>query len=343
MSTFPRSPPFGACSTEEFRVGAFGESGEMMGAFRWRYATRLNSFRVGNDARATLDRVARIDGLTAVELNFPEHFVNVDDVELLEAARAFGLEVTALNLRYDPKVFSLGAFTNPDPAIRAQAIAETAAAVDLAAATGIGHLILWMGPDGFDYPFQTEYARLWEMEISGFREVARRQPGVRVSVEYKPSDPRRTSLIRSMGESMLAVLAVDLPNFGVTLDFCHSLMAGESPAAAATLALQANRLFGLHLNDGYGPADDGLMVGSVHPQQTLELLWTVRRHGFRGPIYFDTFPERIDPVAECAANIAQVERMERTLDRIDAGELSEAQANQDALSVTTLLHRAGVA
>jgi xylose isomerase len=178
------------------------------------------------------------------------------------------------------------------------------------------------------------------MEIDGFRDVAQRRPDVRVSVEYKPSDPRRVSLIRSMSDSLLVVREVNAPNFGVTLDFCHSLMAGESPAAAAAQAIRERRLFGLHLNDGYGPADDGLMVGSVHQAQTLELLWTLRRGGFDGTIYFDTFPERLDPAAECAANIAEVERLEAILDRVDAEQLRAAQREQDALAATALIRAA---
>lgn len=311
-----------------------------MRALHHTYATRLNSFRETNDVSAILARVAGISGLAAVELNYPEHFSPGAELDLVGAARSRGLDVTAMNLRYGPKTFRLGAFTNPDPELRERAITITHDSVDLAAASGIPHVILWMGPDGYDYSFQADYAQLWELEIAGFRAVAQRQPDVRVSVEYKPSDPRRTSLIRSMGEAMLAVCDVSLPNFGATLDFCHSLMAGEQPAAAAALALRDGKLFGLHLNDGYGPADDGLMVGSVHVQQTLELLWVLRRRGYHGTIYFDTFPDRVDPAAECAANIAEVERLEAILDRLDPNEMLALQAAQDAIGVTELLRQA---
>lgn len=314
-----------------------------MADFRHRYATRLNSFRTGGADAGPVDashRIVDIAGLTAVELNYPQHLPRGREADLIDAATERGLDVTALNLRFDAGDFAQGAFTNPDASVRDQALGLTGEAVDLAARHGIGHVILWMGQDGFDYPFQVDYARLWGLEIEGFRATADRQPSVRVSVEYKPSDPRRTSLIRSMGESLLAVHAVDRTNFGVTIDFCHSLMAGEQPAAAAALALRAGKLFGVHLNDGYGPADDGLMVGSVHAVQTLEFLWVLRRHGFAGTIYFDTFPERIDPAAECAANIAAIERMEAALDDLDDAALAAFQDRQDAIGATALVARA---
>ena len=305
------------------------------------YATRLNSFRGHPPARlSVIDAIrviAGVSGISAIELNYPQHFVGETAPAVLAAAVAAGLRVTALNLRFDGADFAAGAFTHPQPKTRHAAIQLANAAVDLAAANSISHVILWMGPDGFDYPFQADYGALWDLEVAGFREVAQRNRAIQISVEYKPSDPRRTALIRSMADALLAVQAVDLQNFGVTIDFCHSLMAGEQPAAAAALALRTGRLFGVHLNDGYGPADDGLMVGSVHLWQTLELLLELRKGGFAGTIYFDTFPDRVDPAAECAANVRSVQRMQQLLDRIPASELGHIRKNQDAIAATQLI------
>ncbi len=307
-----------------------------------KFATRLNSFRLHGGKKPSVEEavraVANVPGVSAVELNYPQHFTGDGNRSVLAAAADAGLAVTALNLRWDGPDFVLGAFTHPVPENRQRAIRTACEAVDLAAQNNIDHVILWMGPDGFDYPFQANYRSLWDMEIGGFRQVAASNTKVRVSVEYKPNDPRRTSLIRSMSDSLLAVHDVGMANFGVTLDFCHALMAGEQPAAAAALALRSGKLFGVHLNDGYGPADDGLMVGSVHPWQTLELLAELRNGGFAGTIYFDTFPDRVDPAGECAANVKTVRRMLRLLDRVPAAELGKAQAGQDAVTATRIMH-----
>jgi len=312
--------------------------------YRNKLATRLNSFRshrgVTIPIEMAIQKVSAVPGIDAIELNYPQHFPNDEPGSVIFEARRVGLDVTALNLRFDGQGFAEGAFTHPDEHRRREGIRVARNAVELAAGYGIGHVILWMGQDGFDYPFQAEYARLWEWEIEGFRAVASADPNILVSVEYKAADPRRTSLIRSMSDSLLAVSDVGLPNFGVTLDFCHALMAGEEPAMAAAQALSRGKLFGLHLNDGYGPADDGLMIGSIHLPQTLELLWELRRWEFDGTIYFDTFPERIDPSGEAEANANAIRRLESVLDRIDPEEMQHAQQQQDGLAVTRIVHRA---
>jgi xylose isomerase len=311
----------------------------------FRLATRLNSFRLKAAGKTStveaLQAVAQVEGIDAVELNFPQHFLGETD-DLIKRASDLGLAVTALNLRYDGADFQLGAFTHPSPSNREKAIRISMEAAALAAKRGIDHVILWMGPDGYDYPFQVYYARLWEMEIDGFRRVAAVSPSTRVSVEYKPSDPRRFSLIRNMGEALAAVRDVAAPNFGVTLDYCHLLMATENPAFAASLALAKGKLFGVHINDGYGPADDGLMVGTVSLWHTLDLLWQIRQGGFAGTIYFDTFPDRLDPARECAANVAMMRRLERILDRIPAAELKQAQAQQDAVTASRIFQDAAL-
>ncbi len=313
------------------------------GAVRYPLATRLNSFRAGGvDVVTAIRRAAMVPGLTALELNYPQHVEALGEVPLATLLAEVGLPLTGLNLRFEGADFRDGAFTSPRAATRERAVLLATEAVDLAARHGAGHVVLWMADDGFDYPFQVDYARLWADEIDGFRRVAAHDPAVRVSVEYKPNEPRRFSLIRSMGEALLAVRDVDLPNFGVTLDFCHGLMTGEHPAAAASLALRHGRLFGVHLNDGYGSADDGLMVGSVRPCQTLELLAVLVDGGYDGTLYFDTFPVREDPVAECVANVATVSRYLTVLDRLDRSALAAAQADHDAIAVRAPSRRRGV-
>lgn len=284
-------------------------------------ASRLNSLSRSHDA-ADLERAleiqAGIAGLTAAELNFPQHVTNPDDGRLIQRARSLGLAVTALNLRFDPREFRRGAFCHPDGDVRIRAIQVAQDAVRCAQSHEIGHVILWLGPDGFDYPFEMDYSRALEWATEGVRQVAELDVSIKVSIEYKPSEPRARSLIRGMGDALLLARDSSCPNVGVTLDFCHSLMAGESPAVEAARALYEGRLFGLHLNDGHGLGDDGLMVGAIHWTETVELLTLLERANWSGTIYFDTFPDQVNAVDECRANVERLERMLRIAARLGA-------------------------
>ncbi|RWQ29190.1 MAG: hypothetical protein EOS20_33455, partial [Mesorhizobium sp.] len=244
---------------------------------------------------------------------------------------------------YSNPAFKLGAFTNPDPAVRREAIDLTKAGIDAAREAGASLMTLWLGQDGFDYAFQADYATLWQHEIDGIREVAVHDPDCQISLEYKPNEPRSYSLMPDAATTLLAIREIGLPNLGVTLDFAHVLYADEQPAFAAALVARHSKLLGVHLNDGYAKRDDGLMVGAVHTLQTIELLRQIRRDGYAGAIYFDTFPDMtgLDPVHECEVNIATVKRMLHVVDRLERdNRLSAAVDRQDAVASQAIIQEA---
>jgi xylose isomerase len=284
-----------------------------------------------------------VPGLEVVDLNYPDHLDALTPGEVVDMLADLGLGLNGFAMRYysDP-AFRAGAFTNPDPAVRRKAIELTKRGLDALQACGGRLMTLWLGQDGFDYPFQADYRTLWELELEGIRAVAGHAPEVAISLEYKPDEPRAFALLPDVATTLLMIREVGAANLGVTLDFAHVLYAGEQPAAAAALVARHSRLLGLHLNDGYGKRDDGLMVGSVHLLQTVELLRQVRADGYDGAIYFDTFPDAagLDPAAECAANIRTVQALLRVVDRLDrSNALAEAIARQDAVTAQQLLQR----
>ena len=319
-----------------------------------RFATRLNSFGSKPEAYWPKDsgkptplqlaeRASKAVGLTDVDLNYPDH-VGPDPRAIGNAIRDLGLAVNGLAMRYySNPAFKIGAFTNPDPAVRREAIELTKRGIDAARGAGSNLMTLWLGQDGFDYAFQVDYVRLWADEIDGIREVAQHDPECFISIEYKPNEPRSHSLMPDCATTLLALKEVGLPNLGVTLDFAHVLYADEQPAFAAALISRHSRLLGVHLNDGYSKRDDGLMVGAVHPVQTIELLRQVRAGGFDGPIYFDTFPDLtgLDPIKECEANIATVKAMLGVTDRLGGdNEFEGAIARQDAVATQAIVRKA---
>jgi xylose isomerase len=308
------------------------------------YAARLNAFRIGaaeywpgRNRITTLDlleRAATVEGLNAADLNYPDHFEGLTPAELGEGLDRLGMRLNGLAMRYYTEPgFKLGAFTNPDPAVRRAAIDITRRGLDALAQMGGRLMTLWLGQDGFDYSFQGDYARMWDDTVSALAEVAAHDPQIDIAIEYKPNEPRSYALMPDVATTLLAIAETGKDNLGVTLDFAHVLFADEMPAHSAVLVARHSRLLGVHLNDGYGKRDDGLMVGAVHPVQTLELLVELERQGYSGAIYFDTFPDHsgLDPCREAATNIAVVERL-RAIARslVDHEGLRAAIARQDA-------------
>jgi xylose isomerase len=304
---------------------------------RPRYAARLNAFKLGLKNPTVPDllaRIAEVPGIDAADLNFPDHFEGLTPATLSRIMADHGIALNGVAMRYytDPG-FRLGAFSNPDAKVRQAAVDITKRGLDAMGEMGGKVMTLWMGQDGVDYAFQGNYARMWEDSLECLAEVCDHNPALDVSLEYKPNEPRAFSLMPDIATNLLAIKELGRANTGITLDFCHVLFAGEIPAQSAQLAGRYSRILGVHLNDGYGKRDDGLMVGSVHPMQTLELFVELDRQGYDGVIYFDTFPDHsgLNPVAEAAANVIMTDRLRATAKRLSSdASLGRATAMQDA-------------
>lgn len=310
-----------------------------------KFATRLNSFASGPhiywpdlqgkpSVLQMIERAGTVKGLTHLDLNYPQH-MTTDIKTMRQTIEAAGLAVNGMQMRWDAPEFKIGAFTHPDAKIRRKAIELTKQGIDAGREFGAKLMTLWMGQDGFDYCFQSNYKNMWEDAVSAVREVAEYAPDVDISIEYKPNEPRAYSIFPNVTTCLLAVEEAGSPNLGITLDFAHVLFANEIPAYAAAMVARRSRLLGLDLNDGWGKRDDGLMVGSVNPRATLEFIWQMQRDGYQGAYYFDTFPDAsgLDPVREAETNIATVKRFLKLSEKLNNNtELSDAIARQDAVT-----------
>jgi len=312
-----------------------------MGHNRARYAARLNAFKravpVGTHAgiREMIAAAGRTGVLDAADLNYPDHFEGqTGTAEIGTMLEDAGLTLNGLAMRYYTNPgYAIGAFTNPDQAVRRAAIDETKRGIDAGRDLGSRLMTLWMGQDGFDYAFQGDYGRMWDDTVAAMAEIADHDPEVDIAIEYKPNEPRAFALMPDVGTTLLALREVERSNMGVTLDFAHVLYADEMPAHTAHLIGRHSRLLGVHLNDGYGKRDDGVMAGTVHAVATVELFVELDRLGYDGVVYFDTFPDHsgLDPIKEAQTNVALVEHLRSVAHRLkDDASLADAIARQDA-------------
>jgi xylose isomerase len=317
---------------------------EMKASFR--YATRINSFKSRPDlnfqkydlaiTKNLIKRLNNLRGLTGFFMNFPEHFVG-NEAFLKSFFRDSGIQFDGFNIRFPEELYFNGGFTNPSSSIRSSALDLCKKAIDACRDMGGKEIVIWPAFDGIDYSLQADFETLWHFELENIAKVAEYGNDLKISIEFKPADPRRRSIIDSTATTLLAIEEIGAHNLGITLDYCHSLMAKENPALSAVHCLRKNKLFGMHLNDGYGHLDDGMIVGSVTPSIMLELIYYLIKYDFKGVIYFDTFPVREDPLKEFEMNIAQIEKFISLIEQIDTDKLSLYMANQDALGVMNII------
>lgn len=76
-------------------------------------------------------RRAATAGLSAADLNYPDHFLDSSVIDLKQTLKEIGMVLNVAAKRYYTNAgFKLGAFTNPDSAVRRLAIDETKKGLD---------------------------------------------------------------------------------------------------------------------------------------------------------------------------------------------------------------------
>lgn len=300
-----------------------------------RYAT--DGYGPSRTMREMLDLAAEVDGLECLDINVPFAEGITKASELAGELSRRGLRARAITPHIYTREFVRGAFTNPDPGVRRQAMERVHEAVAVAREVGADYVKFWPGQDGFDMPGQADYARLWDLTVSAIGELASAHPDVQFAIEYKAKEPRVRITLADAARTLLAIEEAGQPNVGIVMDFGHSLLAGETPAEAVQLVHRRGRLVSVELNDNWRGWDDDLPVASVHLFETIEYLLAVRGIGWTAPILLDQFPFREDPVRALSQSIRTIRALEQVCDRIDLDELRAVQERQDALGAQEIL------
>ena len=147
-------------------------------------------------------------------------------------------------------------------------------------------MICWPGIEGYNYPFQTQYAQAWEWFIDGMAEAAEvcAKHGVKLFLEHKNSEPAMKIFMRNIGMTLHVIhtlRARGITNVQVNMDWQHLIMNGESLGEYAAMLAAEGLLGHQHANSGWGTFDDDNMVGATAFMETLELALELRRAELR--------------------------------------------------------------
>jgi xylose isomerase len=282
---------------------------------------RFNQYQPDRTLEEKLRLVASVDGVQGVELKYPADLGEPERArELLEQV---GLTLSAVNVNTkDVAHFHHGALSARSPEARRHAVGLLREGMDLAAGLGAGLVTTCPLADGYNYPFELDYAAAWERFVDSVRAAASHRADVKLCLEYQPREPYSQILLRNVGMVLHVLSEVDLPNVGANLDVGHSFAAGEAPAESAALLASRGRLFYVHTNDN--PADGGdwdMMSGAVHFWHWMELLCTLESAGYDGWLSADIDARRTSPEAAYGTNFLLIRRIIEVIERLGAEEI----------------------
>lgn len=238
---------------------------------------------------------ATVKGCSGLEVVYPQQVQ--DPVKAKEILDNYGMGVAALNvnLKGEPK-WLFGSISSPDGKVREEAVSYIKTGLDIAAGLGVNKVTVSFLNDGSDYPFELDYARAFQDAVCCIRQAAAYRPDVKLSLEYKPSEPRIHGLTNNAGKMGYLCQCVGLPNVGVTLDTGHALQAGEVLSDSLAFLSVTNRLFHVHVNDNYRNWDWDMVPGTVNFWEMVEFCLYLRKLNYTEWITADVFPQRHDAV-----------------------------------------------
>ncbi len=280
------------------------------------------------------------------EFHYPQELneENLDAVQ--EALDGHGIYAMATGLHLDP-MFGRGGLCSPDDGIREEAVRRTLAAIDMSGELG-SHFIIWPGIEGYNYPFQTDYADSWARLTDGMGQAAQRcrENGILLFLEHKNSEPAMKIHMANIGMTLHIIhklRAQGLDNVKVNMDWQHLIMNGENLAEYAALLAAEGLLGHQHGNSGWGTFDDDNMVGATAFMETLELALELKRAGYGANgerLGFDLFPYTEDQVAAVRRSVLNYRFIESIVDRMDLDALAAARREKDAVRANEIVYAA---
>jgi xylose isomerase len=299
-----------------------------------------NGYQKNRSFKEKLELAAKTKNLSGVEVHYNGDFKDDDFADAKKLIKSSGLQIAAVDCEtFGDRKFRKGALTSTDPKIRKDAVEIVKRAGEVAKELNAAVVNLWPGADGYDYSFQLDYEKEIELMVKSIKEISKANPDVKYSLEYKIKEPRIRSTIGTAAKATALIKDAGVDNFGVTMDFGHSMVARENPAEASAFLDRYNLLYHVHLNDNSRDWDDDLIVNTYHFWETLELIYYLKKLDYNGWIGLDMSPKREDQIEAVEYSIETLERMFKYIEKIDEEKLLESLKEQDVLKAHKLINK----
>jgi sugar phosphate isomerase/epimerase len=254
-----------------------------------------DGYKDQKSTQETLREAASIEGVEGIELVGTWDITEANAKEMGSLLSEVGLSlVSIIPDHFSQRIWGKGAFTSRDPAVRRRAVEHTKEMIDVLDELGGALINLWPGQDGYDYPLQADFDEAYGQFKEGIIECARHKPYVKISLEFKPKEPRNFCYLARSADTLLMAMDTGCDNVGVTIDTGHAFVAGENVSEAVCRLQRASKLYHMHFNDNYRSWDDDMIVGSIHATEFVELLYWLDKKGYDGWCSMDQYPYRED-------------------------------------------------
>ena len=269
-----------------------------------------------------------IPGYTGAEIVYPYEATDPEMLKGLLSKHGVELSAVNVNVKGEPE-FVAGGITSPRKEVRQKAIGFIKEAKDFAAAVGAPGVTCCPLGDGFEFPFQTDYRKAWSYLCEAFGEGAAHRPEVPLYIEYKPKETRCHCFVNRAADTLCLIHDIGAKNLGVTIDYGHSVYAGEQPAEALALVHNSGCPYYVHINDNDKTWDWDFFTGSHTLLEYIEFIFYLKEFGYDGYLTSDTHPTRWDMRRMFEINSRLTEKIWKLLDTVGMDALRSMLDNED--------------
>ncbi len=202
-------------------------------------------------------------------------------------------------------VYKDGALTSHDPAIRRMALQKYLTAIDVGHELGCTLTNIWWGRDGAEVDAAKDpvEAIKWLREAFNYFQAyidEQKYAGYRLSIEPKPNEPRGDTYLPTVGHAMALIATLDKPeNCGLVPEVAHVRMAGLNAYHEIALAIESNKLYGVHLNSQKPLRyDQDIRFGAEDLKESFFIVKLLEDYKWNGNRSFDAHAYRTADVEE---------------------------------------------
>lgn len=190
-------------------------------------------------------------------------------------------EFVAPRLWEDPRGID-GAFTSGDPATRKWAHGRTQRCLDLCRLLGTGLTVFWFAREGSYIREAKDAVAAYGRLLEAVNAALDYDKDITVAIEPKPNEPMDQAYLPTIGHALaLAGQTTDPSRVGGLIETAHCLLAGLDPSDEMAFALQAGKLYSVHLNDQNGlKYDQDKTFGSANLRAAYNQVRVLERAGY---------------------------------------------------------------